>query len=291
MPDQDGLRSQEEPPRDPNTVIVGVRQDARPFSYRLSGPRRSDSRFPRPESSYYDGYVVRNLRPRDRRLERRVINLAFAAREVSASERADFLPGKPGGIDILCDPATITDERLEKLIASAPIRSIPEHGLEGLDDRSPKPGRVCNRLPEPVRERVLTLAPVFRFLPAELRAAARRLVSGRVLYAVKCNPHPFVLQTLYGEGIADFDVASLAPLGFHIVPDDGYYAGNARANIEAPLLRNRWSRPVATSQDVADGPEADHAGAPAASVPRGRWRGRPGCQWRQARQKVAVAST
>jgi ornithine decarboxylase len=53
--------------------------------------------------------------------------------------------------------------------------------------------------------------PVFCFLPAELRAAARRLVGfpGRVLYAVKCNPHPFVLQTLYREGITDFDVASL----------------------------------------------------------------------------------
>ena len=53
--------------------------------------------------------------------------------------------------------------------------------------------------------------PVFCFLPAELRAAARRFVAfpGRVLYAVKCNPHPFVLETLYREGITDFDVASL----------------------------------------------------------------------------------
>ena len=53
--------------------------------------------------------------------------------------------------------------------------------------------------------------PVFCFLPAELRAAARRFVAfpGRVLYAVKCNPHPFVLETLFREGITDFDVASL----------------------------------------------------------------------------------
>jgi ornithine decarboxylase len=32
---------------------------------------------------------------------------------------------------------------------------------------------------------------------------------GRALYAVKCNPHPLVLQTLYEAGIRDFDVASL----------------------------------------------------------------------------------
>lgn len=53
--------------------------------------------------------------------------------------------------------------------------------------------------------------PVFCFRPDMLRAAANRFVSfpGRVLYAVKCNPHPFVLQTLYNEGITDFDVASL----------------------------------------------------------------------------------
>ncbi len=33
-----------------------------------------------------------------------------------------------------------------------------EHGPEGLEDRSPRPGRVWNRIPEPVRERILTLA-------------------------------------------------------------------------------------------------------------------------------------
>ena len=52
--------------------------------------------------------------------------------------------------------------------------------------------------------------PVFCFKPDALRAAAQRFAAfpGRVLYAVKCNPHPFVLQTLYDEGITDFDVAS-----------------------------------------------------------------------------------
>ena len=32
---------------------------------------------------------------------------------------------------------------------------------------------------------------------------------GRVLYAVKCNPHPLVLQALYDAGIRHFDTASL----------------------------------------------------------------------------------
>ena len=53
--------------------------------------------------------------------------------------------------------------------------------------------------------------PVFCINPTELRMAARRFRAfpGRVLYAVKCNPHPFVLDTLFDEGITDFDVASI----------------------------------------------------------------------------------
>jgi transposase-like protein len=33
-----------------------------------------------------------------------------------------------------------------------------ERGPEGLEDRSPRPGRVWNRIPEPVRERLLACA-------------------------------------------------------------------------------------------------------------------------------------
>lgn len=52
---------------------------------------------------------------------------------------------------------------------------------------------------------------VFCLNPSELRRSASRFRAfpGRVLYAVKCNPHPIVLETLYNEGISDFDVASL----------------------------------------------------------------------------------
>lgn len=60
---------------------------------------------------------------------------------------------------------------------------------------------------------------VFCLHPAELRLAATRFLSfpGRVLYAVKCNPHPLVLTTLFDAGITDFDVASLDEV--HAVDD------------------------------------------------------------------------
>jgi hypothetical protein len=52
---------------------------------------------------------------------------------------------------------------------------------------------------------------VFCIRPDELRRAAQSfgVFPGRVLYAVKCNPHPFVLRALFDAGVRDFDVASL----------------------------------------------------------------------------------
>ncbi len=44
-------------------------------------------------------------------------------------------------------------------------------------------------------------------------AAVCRPVSGDVLYAVKCNPAPRVLQALWAGGIRHFDCASLAEVG------------------------------------------------------------------------------
>jgi ornithine decarboxylase len=54
--------------------------------------------------------------------------------------------------------------------------------------------------------------PVYCLKPKVLRRTARRfldLFPGRVLYALKCNPHPDVVQALYDAGIRHFDVASL----------------------------------------------------------------------------------
>jgi ornithine decarboxylase len=54
--------------------------------------------------------------------------------------------------------------------------------------------------------------PVYCLRPQVLARAAERfleLFPGRVLYAVKCNPHPRVLRALYNAGIRHFDTASL----------------------------------------------------------------------------------
>jgi ornithine decarboxylase len=70
--------------------------------------------------------------------------------------------------------------------------------------------------------------PVYCLRPHVIRQAAQRfleLFPGRVLYAVKCNPHPSVLRALYDAGIRHFDTASLPEIalireGF---PDAGVY--------------------------------------------------------------------
>lgn len=54
--------------------------------------------------------------------------------------------------------------------------------------------------------------PVYCLRPEVLAARAQRFIElfpGTVLYAVKCNPHPFVLDALYRAGIRHFDTASL----------------------------------------------------------------------------------
>jgi ornithine decarboxylase len=57
--------------------------------------------------------------------------------------------------------------------------------------------------------------PVYCLKPAALIEAAQRFIDlfpGRVLYAVKCNPHPRVLRTLWAGGIRHFDTASLSEI-------------------------------------------------------------------------------
>jgi ornithine decarboxylase len=54
--------------------------------------------------------------------------------------------------------------------------------------------------------------PVMCLRPAVFRARAAAFLTGfpgRVLYAVKCNPQPSVLRSLYGAGVRGFDAASL----------------------------------------------------------------------------------
>src|SRR3546814_7527270 len=54
--------------------------------------------------------------------------------------------------------------------------------------------------------------PVYCLSPSALREAAAIFIGGfpgKLLYAVKCNPHPLVLDSLYKAGIRHFDTASL----------------------------------------------------------------------------------
>jgi len=70
--------------------------------------------------------------------------------------------------------------------------------------------------------------PVYCLRPHVLRRTAQRfldLFPGRVLYAVKCNPHPRVLQALYDAGIRHFDTASLPEIALvrEKFPEAGAY--------------------------------------------------------------------
>jgi ornithine decarboxylase len=63
-----------------------------------------------------------------------------------------------------------------------------------------------------VAEALTPSYPVYCLAPRALEGSARRFLGdfpGRVLYAVKCNPHPRVLKALYDAGIHHFDTASL----------------------------------------------------------------------------------
>lgn len=53
---------------------------------------------------------------------------------------------------------------------------------------------------------------IYALYPRKIEAAARPFVAnfpGHVLYAVKSNPHPSLLQILWNEGVRRFDVASM----------------------------------------------------------------------------------
>ncbi|OEJ67107.1 type III PLP-dependent enzyme [Magnetovibrio blakemorei] len=69
-----------------------------------------------------------------------------------------------------------------------------------------------------VRSLVETLKPsypIYCLHPDEIKRCAEQfldLFPGRVLYAVKCNPHPLVLDILYKAGIRHFDTASLSEI-------------------------------------------------------------------------------
>ncbi|MDZ4734864.1 MAG: type III PLP-dependent enzyme [Rhodospirillaceae bacterium] len=70
--------------------------------------------------------------------------------------------------------------------------------------------------------------PVYCLRPHVLRQQAKKfldLFPGRVLYAIKCNPHPAVVRILYESGIRHFDTASLPEIAQvrETFPDAGAY--------------------------------------------------------------------
>ena len=71
--------------------------------------------------------------------------------------------------------------------------------------------------------------PVYCLRPAELKRQAAYFLDnfpGRVMYAVKCNPHLGVLKALYEAGIRHFDTASLAEIALvreHLPQADCYF--------------------------------------------------------------------
>ena len=85
--------------------------------------------------------------------------------------------------------------------------------FEGDSGKRPQQPRFAN-----ARAMVAALKPsypVYCVRPQVVKAAARAFLDefpGRVLYAVKCNPHPLILRALYEEGIRHFDTASLAEI-------------------------------------------------------------------------------
>ncbi|MCP4333289.1 MAG: type III PLP-dependent enzyme [Gammaproteobacteria bacterium] len=71
--------------------------------------------------------------------------------------------------------------------------------------------------------------PVYCLRPAELKRQAQFFLDsfpGRVMYAVKCNPHLVVLKALYEAGIRHFDTASLEEIALvreHLPQADCYF--------------------------------------------------------------------
>lgn len=79
-----------------------------------------------------------------------------------------------------------------------------------------------------VIERLNPSYPVFCVFPDILKARAQRFIEGfpgAVLYATKCNPHPFVLNALVEGGILHFDTASISEIAMvtEKIPDAHCY--------------------------------------------------------------------
>ncbi|MCH7880687.1 MAG: type III PLP-dependent enzyme [Proteobacteria bacterium] len=93
----------------------------------------------------------------------------------------------------------------------------------------------CFETVEQVIEKLKPGYPVYCLRPAEIDRQARFFLDmfpGRVLYAVKCNPHLEVLRALYEAGIRHFDTASLVEIALvreHFPQADCYFMHPVKA--------------------------------------------------------------
>ncbi len=93
----------------------------------------------------------------------------------------------------------------------------------------------CFETVEQVIEKLKPGYPVYCLRPAEIDRQARFFLDrfpGRVLYAVKCNPHLEVLRALYNAGIRHFDTASLVEIALvreHFPQADCYFMHPVKA--------------------------------------------------------------
>jgi ornithine decarboxylase len=83
---------------------------------------------------------------------------------------------------------------------------------------------------------------VFCMRLAEFGRLAERFAAsfpGKVLYAVKCNPHPEILRALYRAGVRDFDVASVEEIALvqKLFGQDAQVAFNNPAKSRAAIHR------------------------------------------------------
>ena len=120
----------------------------------------------------------------------------------------------PKSDQVLGDAATHpvgADELPQKMVMARALLARRQHKPPVESTAHDEPPRF--RCVEDVVAELRPTEPVVCLRPAELRRLADCFVAGfpgRVLYAVKCNPHPTILRTLYQAGVRDFDVASLA---------------------------------------------------------------------------------
>jgi ornithine decarboxylase len=89
--------------------------------------------------------------------------------------------------------------------------------------------------------------PVYCLRPAELKRQANyflKMFPGRVLYAVKCNPHLAVIEALFEAGIRHFDTASLteiADVREHFPQADCYFMHPVKVRASIVAAHNIYS--------------------------------------------------